>query len=77
MKQLLTTCTTESPFRSPDTKMYYQVNGVAMGSPLGTTFAEYIFMYVTGFIVVFYLEKFSEDDMPDEIAVPIPCFIQM
>jgi Ser-tRNA(Ala) deacylase AlaX len=41
MKELLKYCTTESPFRSPNNKLYLQVNGVAMGSPLAPTFAEF------------------------------------
>ena len=41
MESLLLLCTTESPFRSPDSKLYYQINGVAMGSPPGPTFAEF------------------------------------
>ena len=41
MESLLLLCTTESPFRSPDSKLYYQINGVAMGSPLGPIFAEF------------------------------------
>ena len=39
--QLLQLCTKESPFRSPDGKLYVQIEGVAMGSPLGPTFANY------------------------------------
>ena len=38
---LLRICTSESPFRTPDNKIYHQINGVAMGSPLGPTFAEF------------------------------------
>lgn len=41
LEKLLRCCTTESPFRSPDNKLYYQSNGIAMGSPLGPTFSEY------------------------------------
>ena len=41
IESLLLLCTTESPFRSPDNNLYYQINGVAMGSPLGPTFAEF------------------------------------
>jgi hypothetical protein len=41
MEKLLHSCTTESPFRSPDNKLYRQINGVAMGSPLGPSFAEF------------------------------------
>lgn len=38
---LLRCCTTSSPFRAPNNKLYYQINGVAMGSPLGPTFSEF------------------------------------
>ena len=42
MESLLLLCTTESPLRSPDNKLlYYQINGVEMGSLLGPTFAEF------------------------------------
>jgi hypothetical protein len=41
MENLHHACTTESPFRSPDNKLYRQINGVAMGSPLGPCFAEF------------------------------------
>ena len=41
LENLLMTCTTEAPFRSPDNKLYYQVEGVMMGSPLGPTFADF------------------------------------
>ena len=39
IESLLLLCTTESPFRSPDNKLYYQINGI--GSPLEPTFAEF------------------------------------
>ncbi|XP_076029100.1 uncharacterized protein LOC143017947 [Oratosquilla oratoria] len=41
LKQLLIACTTEAPFRSPTGHLFYQIEGVAMGSPLGCTFAEF------------------------------------
>ena len=41
MKNLLFACTSESPFRTPENKIYRQINGVAMGSPLAPTFAEF------------------------------------
>ncbi|XP_076032507.1 uncharacterized protein LOC143020226 [Oratosquilla oratoria] len=34
-KDMLLTCTTEAPFKCPQGKMYVQIDGVAMGSPLG------------------------------------------
>ena len=39
--ELLKLCTKEAPFRCPRGKLYVQVEGVAMGSPLGPTFANY------------------------------------
>ena len=41
LKEFLTLCTKEAPFSAPDGKMYVQVEGVAMGSPLGPTFANF------------------------------------
>ena len=39
--ELLKLCTKEAPFRCPRGKLYVQIEGVAMGSPLGPTFANY------------------------------------
>ena len=41
LRQLLSLCTREAPFRCPDGKLYVQTEGVAMGSPLGPTFANF------------------------------------
>ena len=41
LKDLLLICTTKSPFRGPDSKLYVQSDGVSMGSPLGPTLANY------------------------------------
>ncbi|XP_076064990.1 uncharacterized protein LOC143039026 [Oratosquilla oratoria] len=41
LRKLLETCTTESPFRGPDGKLYRQVDGVAMASPHGVLFASF------------------------------------
>ena len=41
LEQLLLACTTESPFRCPNNKLYYQKDGIAMGCCLAPTFAEY------------------------------------
>ena len=41
LKQLLELCTKKAPFRSPGGGLYLQVEGVAMGSPLGPTFANF------------------------------------
>ena len=39
LKRMLRICTTEAPFRCPSGNLYLQVDGVAMGSPLGVLFA--------------------------------------
>ena len=39
LEQMLRVCTTEAPFRSPEGKLFQQIDGVAMGSPLGVLFA--------------------------------------
>ena len=41
LKQFLQICTKEAPFTCPQGKLYLQVEGVAMGSPLGPTFANF------------------------------------
>ena len=41
MEELLHLCTKEAPFRSPDGKLFLQIDGVAMGSPLGPLFANF------------------------------------
>ena len=40
MAALLRLCTTKAPFRSPTGQLYYQIDGIAMGSPLGVLFAQ-------------------------------------
>ena len=40
LKGLLEICTKDTPFRSPEGKLFRQIDGVAMGSPLGVLFAE-------------------------------------
>ena len=40
LKKMLELCTKSTPFRSPEGKLFCQVDGVAMGSPLGVLFAE-------------------------------------
>ena len=39
LKELLLLCTTSVPFRNIDGKLHVQIDGMSMGSPLGTTFA--------------------------------------
>ena len=41
LQELLYLCTKEAPFTAPNGFMYLQVEGVAMGSPLGPTFANF------------------------------------
>ena len=41
MKELLLTCTTETPFKHPNGNIYIQTDGVSMGSPLGPLFANF------------------------------------
>ena len=41
LKQLLQLCTKELPFKSPDGNIYKQLDGVAMGSPLGPCFSNF------------------------------------
>lgn len=41
LRELLLACTTKSPFRHIDGSLYRQIDGVAMGSPLGVTFANF------------------------------------
>ena len=41
LTKLLIACTTQAPFRSPDGRTFVQIEGVAMGSPLGPTFANF------------------------------------
>jgi len=41
LKQLLSICTTKTPFRDPFNNIYVQCEGVSMGSALGPTFAEF------------------------------------
>ena len=41
LKQILEICTKKAPFRTPNGDLYLQTYGVAMGSPLGPTFANF------------------------------------
>ena len=41
LRQLLKLCTKEAIFRAPDGRLYQQIDGVAMGSPLGVLFANF------------------------------------
>ena len=46
LRRLLTLCTKEAPFRHINGTMYRQVDGVAMGSALGVTFANYYMAHI-------------------------------
>lgn len=41
MKSMLTICTKEAPFKHVDGSLYRQIDGIAMGSPLGPCFANF------------------------------------
>ena len=41
LQKILELCTRESPFCCPSGELYLQIEGVAMGSPLGPTFANF------------------------------------
>ena len=41
LRQMLQLCTKEAPFKAPNGKLYLQIDGVTMGSPLGPTFSNF------------------------------------
>lgn len=41
LKKMLQLCTKKAPFRTPQGDLFLQIEGVAMGSPLGPTFANF------------------------------------
>ena len=46
LQQLLSLLTKELPFKSPDGRIFVQIEGVAMGSPLGPLFANFYMAYL-------------------------------
>ena len=73
MLAMLRLCTNKSPFRAPDGKLFYQVDGIAMGSPLGVLFSqafmahvEQTVLYKILFIKYKFLEHFLE---PSKISL--------
>ena len=46
MRKLLRACTTQVPFTDHNGRLYTQINGVSMGSPLAPTFAEYYVAHI-------------------------------
>ena len=51
LKELLIKCTSQTPFRHYDGNLYYQIDGVAMGSPLGPAFANFYMCHVENQII--------------------------
>jgi predicted GIY-YIG superfamily endonuclease len=64
MKQLLLTCTTETPFRHINGDIYLQTDGVSMGSPLGPLMANF---YMAS------IENSVMDDMADNEKPLVYC----
>ncbi|XP_076035246.1 uncharacterized protein LOC143021531 [Oratosquilla oratoria] len=72
LRLLLEACTKESPFRGPDGKMYRQVDGVAMGSPLGVLFANvYMGLVERRVLSVPHLRPFTYGRYVDDIFVEV------
>jgi hypothetical protein len=46
LEKLLTACTMKAPFRHVDGSLYQQIDGVAMGSPLGVCFANFYMCHI-------------------------------
>ena len=46
LRELLISCTTESPFTHVDGKLYVQCDGLSMGSPLAVTMAKFYMVYL-------------------------------
>ena len=51
LRRLSTLCTTEAPFRHINGTMDCQVDGVAMGSALGVTFANYNMAHIENTVI--------------------------
>ena len=51
LKDLLITCTTKTPFTTPDNKIYQQIDGVSMGSPLGPVYANFYMSHIENMII--------------------------
>ena len=50
LKKMLTLCTRELAFIAPNGHLYRQVNGMAMRSPLGPTFANYYMSHIENLV---------------------------
>ena len=64
LKQLLKTCTTETPFVHIDGSVFVQVDGVSMGSPLSPMFSNF---YMAN------LENESFEDPNSNLKPPVYC----
>ena len=51
LEELLVCCTKEVPFRCPRGNMYVQIEGVAMGSPLGPCFANFYMGHIENIVL--------------------------
>lgn len=51
LEKLLLACTTKTQFKHIDGSLYYQIDGVAMGSPLGVTFANFYMCQVENEVI--------------------------
>ena len=51
LEELLVCCTKEVPFRCPKGNMYVQIDGVAMGSPLGPCFANFYMGHIEAIVL--------------------------
>ncbi|XP_076038488.1 uncharacterized protein LOC143023760 [Oratosquilla oratoria] len=72
LRFLLEACTKESPFRGSDGKMYRQVDGVVMGSPLGVLFANFYMGLVERRVLsVPHLRPFTYGRYVDDIFVKV------
>ena len=59
LREMLLLCTKETIFLSPEGELYKQTDGIAMGSPLGTSFAD------------FYMGHLEETFLKDSNILPI------
>ena len=60
LKELLLSCSTEPPFHHPNGNIYSQIDGVAMGSPLGPLFSNFYMCHLENRI----LSQYSSETKP-------------
>ena len=51
LRDLLLKCTTQTPFTTPENKLYLQVDGVSMGSPMGPVYANFYMSHIENIIM--------------------------